>query len=222
MLKAATTLVKTHGFTRDALSQSVLHIRESSHTKPLQDTAISALFGPGDQARVALINAWLDEGVKSMNSFAATKSVQSALEARLRWNEPVLQHLPEVRGNRLGCCASTYVSQAHAMLASSTSRIIPINPEPGLRHAARVADEACYVAGDTSLQYAWYARRVSLAAIYSAAELHQFTSPDTAISFLHSLLDTSASLGKSVEDIGVFTQYVARSWVGIFKSKGLL
>lgn len=87
--------MNTHGFTREALSQSVLHLRDSAHTKPLHDTAVSALFGSGDKARVALIHAWLDEGIANMST--ASSSAKEALHSRLQWNESVLHHLPEVR-----------------------------------------------------------------------------------------------------------------------------
>jgi ubiquinone biosynthesis protein COQ9 len=67
----------------------------------------------------------------------------------------------------------------------------------------------------------WYARRASLAAIYAAAELHQIASPNTAHAFLASLLDTSSSVKRSVDDVGLFASYVTRSWAGIIRSAGI-
>lgn len=66
------------------------------HPKPLSDTAVSTLFGAGDDARRTLICAWLDGGKKEMGD-AVGATVESALKTRLRWNIPVLNHLPEVR-----------------------------------------------------------------------------------------------------------------------------
>ena len=55
LLKLALPLVRTHGFTREALSRSVLALPKP-HPEPLRDTAVSALFGEGDDARRTLIN----------------------------------------------------------------------------------------------------------------------------------------------------------------------
>lgn len=38
--------------------------------------------------------------------------------------------------------------QAFALLASPTSGLPPLDPRPGLRHAASVADDACWVTKD--------------------------------------------------------------------------
>ena len=87
------------------------------HTEPLSDTAVSALFGHGDDARRTLIEAWLADGLRHMGSIPGAErsatpllasetsktgtekkaSVRDALRARLEYNEPVLQYLPEVR-----------------------------------------------------------------------------------------------------------------------------
>jgi hypothetical protein len=45
-----------------------------------------------------------------------------------------------------------FPSQAFALLAAPESGTPPIDPMPALGHAARIADEACYVAGDQSLR----------------------------------------------------------------------
>lgn len=75
--------------------------------------------------------------------------------------------------------------KAFALLASPRSGLPPLDPTAAVRNAARVADEACHIAGDASIQVrcakldtdlilivfqlSWYARRASLAAVYSAA-----------------------------------------------------
>ncbi|KAF8206191.1 hypothetical protein K438DRAFT_1714491 [Mycena galopus ATCC 62051] len=206
LLKLALPLVSEHGFTRAALARSVLHL-PTPHAEPLSDTAVSSLFGRGDLARKTLVHAWLDTGVESMkkSSPSVGASIKMALHARLAYNEPVLAHLPE----------------AFALLAAPESGIPPIDPIPALKHAARVADEACYIAGDKSLRLSWYAKRASLIGVYSAAELHQLTSPQTAHSFLDSLLSTSTAIGSSVDEMQLFSSYIMRSWAGIIRSKGV-
>ena len=109
-------MVKTHGFTREALARSVLELPPSeAHSEPLSETAVSALFGNGDLPRRILIEAWLRDGLGHMasipgvtaNSYVAAPdsgvesgkkaTVGDVLRARLKYNEPVLPYLPEVR-----------------------------------------------------------------------------------------------------------------------------
>lgn len=96
LLKLALPLVQSHGFTRQALSLSVLSLPSGSHQAPLNDTAVSDLFGDGDDARRTLITAWLDEARTTMATATTAKTIGGILDARLKANEPVLQYLPEV------------------------------------------------------------------------------------------------------------------------------
>jgi len=68
-------------------------------------------------------------------------TIKELLEERLKFNEPVIDHLPD----------------AFALLVSSTTTfnpfpISPVDPLPVLRHALRISDEACYLSGDTSAE----------------------------------------------------------------------
>ncbi|KAJ3840835.1 hypothetical protein F5878DRAFT_612015 [Lentinula raphanica] len=216
LLKIATSLVRTHGFTREALSRSVLKLElpasNLAHSSPLSDSAVSSLFGKGDYARRTLIEAWLNEGLAQMASSdpspTPTRSLGSVLHTRLTYNEPVLRYLPG----------------AFALLATPEDGFpLVFDPRPALKHAAKIADEAaCCISGDTSSQLSWYTRRASLATIYSAAELHQLTSPETAHAFLDSLLAGTCTLEKSVGEVQLFASYVFKSWKGIIQSRGIL
>ena len=95
LLQLAIPLVKIHGFTREALSLSVLSL-PTSHAKPLSDTAISSLWGQGDNARRTLIKAWQDDARQQMKNIQSP-TMRAVLRARLECNEPVLSYLPEVR-----------------------------------------------------------------------------------------------------------------------------
>jgi len=203
LLQLAIPLVKTHGFTRDTLSRSVLHL-QTPHAEPLPETAVSSLFGPGDDARRTLINAWLGHALCQMKT-VSSPTMKETLRLRLECNESVLQYLPE----------------AFALLASPSSGFPPLDLRPALKHSVRIADEACYIAGDTSMELSWYWRRASLAAIYTAAELHQLTSPKTAYTFLDSLLDASSVLKSSLDEVELYSSYIVKSWTGIIKSSGV-
>ncbi|OBZ72075.1 Ubiquinone biosynthesis protein coq9, mitochondrial [Grifola frondosa] len=203
LLQLAIPLVKSHGFSREALSRSVLSL-STPHKEPLSETAVSALFGQGDDARRTLITAWLDDAREHMRT-APSPVMKEVLGSRLRHNEPVLKYLPE----------------AFALLASPASGLPPLDPRPALVHASKVADEACYAVGNPGVGPSWYARRASLAAVYAAAELHQLTSPHTAYQFLEGLLDMSSRIESSFGEAEIFAKYIVRSWVGIVKSRGV-
>jgi ubiquinone biosynthesis protein COQ9 len=97
LLQLALPLVRTHGFTREALARSVLDLpAPETHAQPLSETAVSALFGSGDVARKKLINAWLNDGINQMKANPTGSTMKDILGSRLKLNEPVLQHLPEV------------------------------------------------------------------------------------------------------------------------------
>ncbi|CAA7269565.1 unnamed protein product [Cyclocybe aegerita] len=229
LLRLALPLVQTHGFTREALAHSVLYLPPNeAHGEPLSDTAVSALFGHGDAARRALIDAWLEDGLVHMRTVRKVErdgklatdgasgsaptegsgrspTLREVLRARLEYNEPVVSLLPE----------------AFALLVTPSSGIHLLDPLPAFKHAATIADEACSVTGDRSLQLEWYARRASLATVYVAAELHQLTSPTTAYAFLDSLLETSSNLKSSLNEVELYSSYVFKSWRGIIKSSGI-
>ncbi|KAI9463265.1 hypothetical protein BJY52DRAFT_1254237 [Lactarius psammicola] len=203
LLKLAVPLVKQHGFTRTALARSVLALPEP-HSTPLPDSAVTTLFGEGDTARRTLISAWLEQGRTHMRS-VPVEDVKAALLARLEYNAPVLEHLPE----------------AFALVASPRLGVPPLDPRPAVQHAASVADEACRVTKDTSIGPSWYTKRIALAAIYASAELHQLTSPQTAPAFLETLLDSASRMQSALSEAEIFTPYVAKSWVAIAKNSGV-
>jgi len=195
------------------------------HTEPLSDTAISALFGHGDDARRALIKAWLGDGLRHVSSIPGVErpttpllvsepsrietekkaTVRDVLRARLEYNEPVLPYLPE----------------AFALLISPSPSIHLFDPLPAVKHAACIAEQACYVTGDKSLQLEWYSTRIFLAAIYAAAELHQLTSAHTTYSFLDSLFDNSSSIRSSLDEVNLYSSYIFNGWRGIINSSGM-
>lgn len=112
LLKHAVPLVKTHGFTRTALAYSFPAAKPGA--APLEETAVTALFGQGDAARVTLINAWMEQGLEEMwkanessggpkdgnlNSVGKGDTrvkVEKALLTRLEWNVHALPYLSEV------------------------------------------------------------------------------------------------------------------------------
>jgi ubiquinone biosynthesis protein COQ9 len=97
LLQLALPLVPKHGFTRQALALSVLSLARQ-HVEPLSETAVTALFGEGDDARRLLVQCWLNDARQKMKENADGKQAAMAdvLKSRLKVNEEVLEHLPEV------------------------------------------------------------------------------------------------------------------------------
>jgi len=153
---------------------------------------------------VTLINAWLDDARQQMK-LSPSHNLHDILGHRLRHNERVLEHLTE----------------AFALLTSS-SDIPLLDPRPGLAHALKVADEACRITNDKTTGTAWYTRRATLGAVYGAAELHQFVSPKTAHGFLQELLDSALKAESTLNEAQIFANYIASSWAGIIRSRGLI
>ncbi|KAH8100970.1 hypothetical protein BXZ70DRAFT_936820 [Cristinia sonorae] len=203
LLQLTLPLIRTHGFTRQTLANAAFAL-PSPHPQPLSERAISSLFGEGEQARITLINYWLEDAKKSMSDSSSSPTIRGVLAARLKHNEPLLDLLPE----------------AFALLTASSSPFT-IDPRPAVTHAFGIADEACHIVGVKSVGPSWYARRASLAAVYGAAELHQLNSPRTAYDFLDALLETSSKVHTAVNEVNTFADYIQRSAISIFKSRGV-
>jgi len=223
LLRRAFPLISTHGFTRKTLALS-------SPNAPLSETAVSALFGKGDEAPRTLIRAWMEEGRRQMcvmdgrvissDGHRATGSgtgasastthdalmMEDVLLKRLDWNVPVLPHLKD----------------AFALLSTSPTPFVPLpDVRPGLQHAMAVADEACHLcAPRPDGPSGWYTRRAGIALIYTAAELHQLASPETAPSFLRRLLETSVKPADAMNELALYADFSIRAWGGILRGRG--
>lgn len=97
LLQLAFPLVRTYGFTHKTLSLTVLSL-PTPHTEPLSESAVSSLFGNGDDARRTLINYWMDDARLRMKvKDGGSRTMNEVLKKRLESNEEVLEYLPEVR-----------------------------------------------------------------------------------------------------------------------------
>lgn len=212
LLRAALPHIHTHGFTRAALAEG----------HRLGDTALGALFGPGDGPERALFEEWLAVGLEDMRlaeSPATPSSKQAVLKAslmrRLDWNAPVLHHLP--------FAIKAWSSMPGPPVGAFKLPSVP-SPRPVLQHALSVADEALMVAGDESRGPEWYARRAVVGAIYGLAESHQLRSTSvrdrSAQSLLSRMLDEAERARAAKEEAGVFAEYLWRSVAGIARSTG--
>ena len=94
LLQLSLPLIREHGFTQKTLSLSVLSL--PTHAEPLSDSAVSSLFGSGNDARRTLIKYWMEDAKSQMKRQSTqSPSMKHVLRKRLEWNEDVLQYLPE-------------------------------------------------------------------------------------------------------------------------------
>ena len=120
--------MKIHGFSRDALAQSVLHLPKP-HEQPLSDAAVTSLFGDGDDARRTMIKGWMALARENMRAAAAASStpptLRDVLGKRLQLNEEVLPHLSEVSGAHMHAPS---VASSILVVGICTARVPVVGP----------------------------------------------------------------------------------------------
>ncbi|KIW69017.1 rpsU-divergently transcribed protein [Phialophora macrospora] len=120
------------------------------------------------------------------------RKVRTLTMARLRANADVIQHWKGALG--------------HMSLLE--------NIQASMKELNALSDEIWYLAGDTAVDFSWYTKRASLAAVYATSEMFMTTdtSSDFAATeeFLERRLEEAQILGGTV---GGFTQYVG-FWTG--------
>jgi ubiquinone biosynthesis protein COQ9 len=88
------------------------------------------------------------------------------------------------------------------------------NISPSLKELSALSDEIWYLAGDTAVDFSWYTKRASLAAVYASSEMFMTTDTSNDLSateeFLNRRLKDAQIVGGTV---GGFTQFVG-FWAG--------
>ncbi|XP_022185053.2 ubiquinone biosynthesis protein COQ9, mitochondrial isoform X2 [Nilaparvata lugens] len=145
--------------------------------------------------------------VNSRKDHSTNTVISFAVETRLRMIEPYLNHWP----------------QALAIMT------LPPNVPTSLANLLTLVDDIWYYAGDRSVDFNWYSRRVALAGIYKMTELYmiQDGSHDhqNTWQFLHKRLDEASQInsflvkGESAtqfaKDIAAATFITARNILGL-------
>jgi len=88
------------------------------------------------------------------------------------------------------------------------------NIPASLKELNKLADEIWYLAGDTTVDFAWYTKRASLAAVYASSELFMTTDISKDFVATEEFLDRRLKEVRLVGGtVGGFTQYVG-FWAG--------
>lgn len=100
------------------------------------------------------------------------------------------------------CMIIPYISKWPQALAIMT---LPPNVPPALANLLTLVDDICYYAGDRSVDFSWYSRRVALAGIYKMTELYMIQ--DKSANFQ----ETWHFLGRRIEDVSQLHNYLHQS-----------
>ncbi|EDS38268.1 ubiquinone biosynthesis protein COQ9, mitochondrial [Culex quinquefasciatus] len=158
ILEASLAFVPSHGWSRQSLAKGAESVN--------YPTVTSGLFPRGGIEIVQFFhkrcNEQLVDYMKQEVGAPADPAAfaQKAIEVRLRMLIPYMKQWP----------------QAMALMT------LPQNVTIALSNVLTISDNICYYAGDRSVDFNWYTRRIGLAGIYKMTELYmlQDASPDYA------------------------------------------
>lgn len=160
ILEASLSFVSSHGWSRQSLAkgaESVNYPTVTSGLFPRGGIEIVQYFHK--QCNEQLVD-YMKQEVGATAPADPAAFAQQAIEVRLRMLVPYMKQWP----------------QAMALMT------LPQNVTIALSNVLTISDNICYYAGDKSVDFNWYTRRIGLAGIYKMTELYmlQDTSPDHA------------------------------------------
>ncbi|BGP31628.1 hypothetical protein JCM10296v2_003400 [Rhodotorula toruloides] len=174
----------------------------------------------------ALVEEWLREGRDVMvrrvreSGLNGEQAMRLGVRERLRYNEDVMDRLPQALA-LLTAPSSTYLTDLSALLP------LP-NPGPHLYYVAQIAQDLAKASGSEAQGTAWYSLRLRLSTIYALSELSLLApcpslTPSerltAAIDYSDRLFDQTARVGQEMDNVGLFAEWVTKSWAGIARSK---
>ncbi|KAI4157578.1 MAG: hypothetical protein L6R39_000648 [Caloplaca ligustica] len=226
ILSASIKHVPTHGFTATALIHGA---RDAGY---LDVSANLLPAGAFSLVKYHLVTQRLALGKPDSAPPAAepTKvldNVRALALRRLRANESIIHRWQEV------CfpAGGTYPATEHLrMIANDFAKALAILAMPkhipdSLRELALLSDEIHFLAGDTSVDTAWYTKRAGLSAIYASTEL--FMTQDKSINFkdteefLDRRLESAQGLRIMMGEVGRWAGVQGMGVISGLRSKGV-
>jgi ubiquinone biosynthesis protein COQ9 len=99
------------------------------------------------------------------------------------------------------------------------------NIPASLKELNALSDEIWYLAGDTAVDFSWYTKRASLAAVYASSEMFMTTDSSANFSateeFLHRRLKDAESVGSTAGGIGQYVGFWAGNSLNLARSWGM-
>ncbi|XP_055603723.1 ubiquinone biosynthesis protein COQ9, mitochondrial-like isoform X2 [Uranotaenia lowii] len=159
ILNAALNFVPSHGWSKQAIAKGAESINYPSVTSGLFPRngfeLVQHFYKQCNENLVEYLKSQTTLTEKTQNP---AEFARKAIEIRLRMLSPYIRHWPQALG----------------LMA------LPPNAPTSLANVLTLVDDICYYAGDRSVDFNWYTRRIGLASIYKATELYmmQDSSPD--------------------------------------------
>jgi len=102
---------------------------------------------------------------------------------------------------------------------------LPSNIPTSLSELASLSDEIWFLAGDTSMDTAWYTKRASLSTIYAATELFMTTDQSNDYADTKEFLDRRFKdvqvVGGAMGNLGQWAGFTAATGLNLLRSKGV-
>ncbi|KAL1959890.1 hypothetical protein VTO42DRAFT_1035 [Malbranchea cinnamomea] len=209
VLSAALSHVPTHGFSLQSLT---LGARDAGYL----DVSLQ-LFPRGGEAELVLY--WLASrrgelrkrvevgnlsgGEVNAEGLSVQDKVRMLIVERLKMNEGIIQHW-------------------HDALAIMS---LPSNIRDSLCELYTLSSDILYLAGDTSIDASWYAKRMSVAAVYASAEISMTEDKSQGFSstmeFVDRRIQDSNAFVDALGDAKKYLGYLAASVVAAGRSLGM-
>ena len=147
--------------------------------------------------------------------------VRTLTMTRLRANKDIIHQWQGVRFTRSSHRQANTNSCIQALGYMSLLGNIPAS----LKELNALSDEIWYLAGDTAVDFSWYTKRASLAAVYASSEM--FMTTDTSKDFVHTeeFLDRRLKdvqmVGRNMGGIGQYVGFWAVNSVNLARSWGM-
>jgi ubiquinone biosynthesis protein COQ9 len=99
------------------------------------------------------------------------------------------------------------------------------NIPASLKELNALSDEIWYLAGDTAVDFSWYTKRASLAAVYASSEMFMTTDSSKDFTateeFLDRRLKDAQNVGSTVGGIGQYMGFWAGNSLNLARSWGM-
>ncbi|XP_058058535.1 ubiquinone biosynthesis protein COQ9, mitochondrial [Anopheles bellator] len=151
ILEAALLFVRSHGWSKQAIANGAEAINYPSVSHGLFPRGgIELVHYFYKQCNLKLIEHLKQQTADVEKVANPSDFARQAIEYRLRMLEPYLKHWPQALG----------------------LMTLPPNAPHSLANLLTLVDDICYYAGDRSVDFNWYTRRIGLACIYKTTELY--------------------------------------------------
>ncbi|XP_022912878.2 ubiquinone biosynthesis protein COQ9, mitochondrial [Onthophagus taurus] len=151
ILQASLKFVPSKGWSKDAIACGAEAVGYPGVTHGLFTKGGSDLVNYFQKvSNEELVQYMKNKSINPLKETSPAEFVEDAVKIRLEMIIPYLSKWP----------------QAIAIMS------LPPNVPTALASQLTMVDDICYYAGDRSVDFSWYARRVALAAIYKATELY--------------------------------------------------